>query len=109
MLSDQYNILLVWEPPTEEENQEFLAEVLTGSDHAAWCFVLLNARFVVTIIRQTLGMENIDDETFSDGLIAFHLALTRLKLDARLDDALSYSRNIFLDILSTILNEDNTI
>ena len=80
MLSKQYNLLLDWEPPSKEENVEYLMAIKEGRDQeTAWNFALLNARFVASVIAHSFPNTSISDEMFSDGLLGFFNAVIRVK------------------------------
>ena len=80
MLSKQYNLLLKFEPPTKEENAEWLGEIKDSRDkEIAWKFVLLNARFVANVLAHSFPNTSMTDEMFSDGILGFFNAVMRVQ------------------------------
>lgn len=78
MLSKIYNEMLKTDPPNKKENLELIKRCADGEDSVIWDVVIKNARLVFYVLKQNFSQQ-INDETFSDGLWGLYLAIKNMK------------------------------
>lgn len=81
MLSASYMEMLDRDHPSPEENAAALQAIIASDDKSemAWVFVCRNSRFMYAVLKEFLPPQSIDDDVFTNALIAFRVAVMKLK------------------------------